>query len=59
MLAEIRQAAECREMSADPVGSRSAHRSRKPRLKWQKWYLLWWLAIMLALLVMGGGNGLV
>jgi Bacterial PH domain len=59
MLAAIRQEAGRRGIQADPAGPGSAHRRRKPRPKWQKWYLLWVLAMMLALTVMGGGNGAV
>jgi hypothetical protein len=59
MLAAIRQEAERHEILADLDRPRSVRRRRRPRPKWQKWYLLWWLAMVIALLIMGGGNGLV
>jgi len=59
ILVAIRQEAERRGMPASATGPRSVNRRRKPRPKWFKWYILWWSAIMIALLIMGGGNGLV
>jgi hypothetical protein len=59
VLAAIRQEAERRGMAADATGARSVNRRRNPRPNWFKWYILWWSTIVLALLVMGGGNGLV
>jgi hypothetical protein len=59
ILAAVRQEAERRGMPAGPAGPRPVNRRRNPRPKWFKWYILWWSAIMIALLVMSGGNGLV
>jgi hypothetical protein len=59
ILAAIRQEAERHGIPADQSNPRSVNARRRPRPKWQKWYLLWWLAIVLALLIMGGSDGLV
>jgi hypothetical protein len=59
MLAAIRQEAERRGMPTDPANPPSVNPRRRPRPKWQKWYFLWLLAIMIALFAMGGGNGAV